>query len=100
MDTSQNYPYGGTGQKYGGPITWFSNIVCSGGACTSGTANFIGGIAVGGSTYFSLENPIDLAHIATTPLPSSWLMFLGGFAGLGFVAYRSSKPKSRAVQAA
>jgi hypothetical protein len=30
-------------------------------------------------------------RVDPTPLPSSWVLLLGGLAGLGFVAYRGSK---------
>ena len=39
-------------------------------------------------------------NVATTPLPSSWLMLLAGFAGLGFFAYRGSKKSGAALAAA
>jgi hypothetical protein len=29
--------------------------------------------------------------VAATPLPSTWLMLLSGFAGLGFFAFRGAK---------
>jgi hypothetical protein len=37
---------------------------------------------------------------ATTPLPSTWLMLLSGFVGLGFFAYRGTKNRSAALTAA
>ena len=36
----------------------------------------------------------------TTPLPSTWLMLLSGFLGLGYVAHRGSKKRSAALAAA
>jgi hypothetical protein len=38
--------------------------------------------------------------VSATPLPSSWLMLLSGFVGLGFFAYRGSKKGSAALAAA
>ena len=35
-----------------------------------------------------------------TPLPSTWLMLLSGFVGLGFLAYRGKKNRSAALAAA
>jgi hypothetical protein len=33
----------------------------------------------------------QIASVSTTPLPSTWLMLLSGFVGLGFFAYRGMK---------
>lgn len=70
---------------YGGPQAYFTNIVGN-----SGTVNFIGGIANGGSGYFSLESAIDAASFTgpiTTgggvPEPSAWAMLLVGFGAIG-----------------
>lgn len=41
---------------YGGPIAYFTNVNASN---TIGTVNFIGGVASGASTYFSLEDAIQ-----------------------------------------
>jgi hypothetical protein len=38
--------------------------------------------------------------LAQTPLPSTWLMMLSGFVGLGFFAYRGTKKNSAALAAA
>jgi hypothetical protein len=38
--------------------------------------------------------------LTATPLPSTWTMLIGGFAGLGFFAYRGSKKKVAALSAA
>jgi cbb3-type cytochrome oxidase subunit 3 len=35
----------------------------------------------------------------TTPLPSTWLMLLSGFVGLGFFAYRGTKKNAAAIAA-
>ena len=44
-----------------------------------------------GSAY--IGNVLDNVTLNTsaTPLPSTWLMLLGGLAGLGFIAYRGTK---------
>jgi hypothetical protein len=36
---------------------------------------------------------------APTPLPSTWLMLLSGFVGLGFLVYRGTKKNSAAIAA-
>lgn len=81
---------------YGGPISYFTNC----GTCdfnyngTTGTVNFFGGLAGGGtSTYFSLEEDLSGANGTITvtsgvPEPSTWLMMILGFCGLGFMTYR------------
>lgn len=37
---------------------------------------------------------------AATPLPSTWLMMISGFVGLGFLAYRGTKKNAAALAAA
>jgi hypothetical protein len=39
-------------------------------------------------------------YLAETPLPSTWLMLLSGFFGLGFLAYRGTKKRTADVAAA
>lgn len=41
-----------------------------------------------------------VSEIGPTPLPSTWLMLLSGFVGLGYFAYRGSKKNSVALAAA
>ena len=56
----------------------------------------------GGTPQVLLEanvNSIQLAG-ATTPLPSTWLMLLSGFVGIGFLAYRGTKKNAAAIAAA
>ena len=40
------------------------------------------------------------SSVAATPLPSTWLMLLSGFVGLGFLAYRGTKKNAAALAAA
>ena len=42
----------------------------------------------------------DQDDISATPLPSTWLMLLSGFVGLGFFAYRGTKKKASALAVA
>ncbi len=68
---------------YGGPNGYFTNITTVGGV-ESGTVNFLGGIASGGTDYFSLEEPLTAASIGgTVPEPASWALMLLGFGGIG-----------------
>jgi hypothetical protein len=79
---------------YGGPNAFFTNISAD---LHSVTVNFLTPIAAGGgSSYFSLEEPIDLnaPPIVGTPEASTWVMRVAGFAGMGFLAYRKRGTKS------
>lgn len=42
----------------------------------------------------------ELLTISVTPLPSTWLMLLSSFVGLGFIAYRGTKKNSAGLAAA
>jgi len=57
---------------------------------SGGTVDFV---VDGGGTNQSDDVVGLAATISSTPLPSTWLMLLSGFLGLGFVAYRGSKKK-------
>jgi hypothetical protein len=48
----------------------------------------------------SYGNEITNVSLTATPLPSTWIMLIAGFASLGFFAYRGSKNGSRALTAA
>ena len=37
------------------------------------------------------------SFLVATPLPSTWLMLLSGFVGIGFLAYRGTKKRSAAI---
>ncbi len=87
--------FGATGNTtdttgYGGPLGVFSNIASSGGVET-GTISFLGGVAPGSSTFFSLEDTLTSANSITVtngggvPEPATWAMMLAGFFGLGAV---------------
>jgi hypothetical protein len=49
---------------------------------------------VGGTEYYDLSGT---ASITATPLPSTWLMLLGGLVGLGFFAYSGTQKHSLAA---
>jgi hypothetical protein len=62
-------------------------------AQTTGTINFAGGIAPGGSAYFSLEGPVDvnLKVMPGVPEPGSIVLVGGGLGMLGLYARRRLK---------
>jgi hypothetical protein len=70
---------------YGGPLSFFTGISPD---QTKGTVNFLGGIAPGGFTYFSLEESFQQGQItgtpggAATPEPSTLILLGTGAAGL------------------
>jgi PEP-CTERM motif len=67
---------------YGGPRVFFTNIA---GNNNSGTVNIIGGLANGSTTYFSLEENVDLNLVASTPsVPEPASLAIVGTALVGF----------------
>jgi hypothetical protein len=73
---------------YGGPLVFFTNIAAND---DSGTVNIIGGLANGSTTYFSLEENVDLNLVASTssvPEPASLAIFGTALAGFGLMRRR------------
>ena len=72
---------------YGGPLSYFSNIVGN----STGLVNFIGGLAPGATTYFSLEAPVSggiTGSVGGVPEPASMTLLASGLIGLGIAARR------------
>ncbi len=86
-DGISNSFYGAPGNifdtsQYGGPDIFFTNNLG-----TSLTVNFIGGLAPGASTYFSLEEKVAPNSLGV-PEPATWAMMLMGFFGMGALVRR------------
>ena len=74
---------------YGGEFAWFTNIHT--GATDSLTVNFIGGIATGHTSYFSLEEPASLSlKVTAAPEPMSVALLGSGLLGLGLIRRQRS----------
>lgn len=78
---------------YGGPAAYFTGI---NGAQDSGTVNFIGGIAPGHSSFFSLEQAASLSAPPTitqnsVPEPSSIALLGVALSALAFARRRKSR---------
>ncbi len=73
---------------YGGPLGFFTNVTAG---LSAGTVNFAGGLANGASTYFSLEEPINISalpSITPTPEPASMAILGAGLVGLSLLRRR------------
>jgi hypothetical protein len=82
-------------QGYGGPDGYFTNITDTDGV-ESGTVNFAnGGIAAGGSDFFSLEEAISVDQAPSiTPAPEPATMAILGVGMLGAAAARRFRRKA------
>jgi len=84
IDTTTNYPSGGIGQSYGGPLTYFTGIDP---LFSTGTANFIGGLVTGQSTFFSLEGPPSSIGQVTPTVPEPSSLLVAAIGTIGLVGY-------------
>lgn len=75
---------------YGGPLAFFTNISPS---LDSGTVNFFGSLLDGATTYFSLEEPINVnaPPRINAPEPPVLPMLGLGLVGMGWLAWRRRK---------
>jgi hypothetical protein len=98
-----NYGPGGPGILIGelmgtinGGATWFP--IGYGTTITIGAPGHI--YAQVNDTFYPNNGGSFDASVSATPLPSTWLMLLSGFVGLGFFAYRGTKKRAAAIAAA
>ncbi len=68
------------------------------GACYQG-ATAVPVLVFDSSTVTATETGNQIIGVAATPLPSTWMMLIAGFVGLGFFAYRGSKKNVAALAA-
>lgn len=84
--------WGGVYSEASDYTSYFNNTETATGinaAQTSGTINFIDGVANGGSNWFSLENALTVSSLqSSTPEPASLLLLGTGLLGIGFMLYR------------
>lgn len=77
--------------SYGGPINYFTNIDPT---LSNGTVNFIGGLAPGATTYFSLEEPVSggiSGSVPNVPEPMTLTLLGTGLLSLVWVRRRRSR---------
>jgi hypothetical protein len=79
-------PCGTTTSGYGHQGVTFSGISSN---FNTGTVNFAGGIAPNTANWFTLEGPVDLNIMVTTPEPGTILLLVTGLVGLGFTRRRN-----------
>lgn len=87
----------GTGNGYAGYNDYFSNVN-EAGSPETGTINFVGGLAPGGTAFFSLEEALNAAtgngsglNVSTPDAGSSMLLLGGALAGIGALGRRFKK---------
>ncbi len=95
---------GCSGGGYGGPLGSFSGLFTSAGF-DFGTFTIAGGLAAGGFTWFSLEEPLTEASFtaqvgSTTPIPAALPLFASGLGALGLIARRRKRKAAAAIAAA
>jgi hypothetical protein len=83
------------------PAVWTSNLLTFT-TTVAGTLSFtsLPDPNIGSPYNVDVGNILDNVQVSNNPLPSTWLMLLGGLAGLGFFAYRGTKKNSAALAAA
>jgi hypothetical protein len=79
-------------------VLWWYTADASGIGVANQFYAFNGGAAIGPTSQGAYQAQVtgDLV----TPLPSTWLMLLSGFVGLGFFAYRGTKKSAAAIAVA
>jgi hypothetical protein len=99
IDTFGSAGNGSDNTGYGGPQGFFTGINAG---LTSGTVNFVGGIAAGAHTWFSLEEPpaslgnIGGGGVVGGAVPEPTPLLLAGMGILGLLGYKLGRRKQLA----
>ena len=90
-DLEHNSNVGGNPDTFNG--AGLVSYVQSGYTSFSGSAPGTVPDIYGAPNWFSSAN-MQFSAVGATPLPSTWLMLLSGFVGLGYFAYRGTKKRT------
>lgn len=88
-----------TGIAYDGTDYYISNIYNQTISVYDGSGNFVRDITLQNGGYPTLVEDLSVNYSAVippigTPEPSTWVMMIAGFAGMGYIAYRKRAAKT------
>lgn len=83
------------------PGTFLPNTMDPGYIVTITSSTFTSAVltnTIGGFEVADISAGFNTTDVSSAPLPSTWIMLLSGFVGLGFFAYRGTKKNSLALK--